>query len=85
MHENTIASPPAETTPWVEYFKALSERLADNESLTRFAIEAIKLTATGPGPDCPAESIARIIKSHLEFRAELFKALMEFVDRRGLQ
>jgi len=85
MNENTIPSIPAETTPWVEYFKALAERLADNESLTRFAIEAIKDSPTGPGPDTPAASIAKIMQSHLTFRSELFKALMEFVDRRGLQ
>ena len=86
MNENTITSTPAKTTPWVEYFKALAERLADNEGLTRTAIEAIKDSRTElPGPDRPAESIATIMQSHLAFRSELFKALMEFVDRRGLK
>lgn len=75
-----------ETTPWVEYFKAMYEKLVNDDVVTMIAVEAFKNMHPVEGsPDCPGEALGRVTEAHLNFRRDLFKGLMEFVDSRGLR
>ena len=53
MNENTISSTPAKTTPWVEYFKAMAERLADNESFDAVCHRRDQAQCDGAGTGSP--------------------------------
>jgi hypothetical protein len=85
MVDETIDKPvlitrQADEASWVDYFKSLAEKLADSEELTRYAIAAIKDSVTGPGPDTPGESIAKVFEAHMRTRTELFKHMTHFIS-----
>jgi hypothetical protein len=74
-----------ETTPWVEHFKLLTEKLTESEDLVRYAIDAIKQSSSDHREDRPGEGIAKVFESHMRTRSELTRNLMEFVNKRRLK